>query len=486
MTDPFAYLPFAIAAREGSVDTIGAASAVMAGVALLRQSAPLVRALEGRRSAILLPSSPGFLVALAASAGRAAVLINPAAAPREIAFQLEDAGVGAVFTSSTLASRLPDAMPRVLLDDAPTCATVVSGGTERVIALAGHDSLGLEGAADEPGADEPCAIVYTSAMRGVPLGAILTHRNLLHNAHATVEAQGLAADDHLLAALPWAHLFGLTVTATAPLLAGARVSTMPRFNPVRAVELLEQASITQFVGVPAMYAAILQVLARRGTRLQAPALRVAICGGSTLPRAWQDQWADATGIELRQGYGLTEAGPVCLYNRVRDANVRGTLGRPFPGVAISVRSPLSHLDEPSRVPLTEALSEGAEGELCVRGENVSPGYLHDGDHGLPRREGWLYTGDRARINADGTVSFLGLYKAMFLRMGYNVYPREIERAMCELAGVARATVLPLAEPTREHDIAVDITGTVSEGEVVAWCEARLSAYKQPSVVRITA
>src|SRR6476660_9565771 len=115
MADPFSLLPLSIAAHGGRVDGFEAQQLVAAGLTLLKRSAPVVRALSGKRSAILLPTSPAFLVALAASEGRGAVLINPLASPSEIAHQLADANVGAVFTNATLAGGLPASIPRVLL-----------------------------------------------------------------------------------------------------------------------------------------------------------------------------------------------------------------------------------------------------------------------------------------------------------------------------------------------------------------------------------
>jgi long-chain acyl-CoA synthetase len=128
--------------------------------------------------------------------------------------------------------------------------------------------------------------------------------------------------------------------------------------------------------------------------------------------------------------------------------------------------------------------DGTPGEICVRGENVSPGYVGRSTHGLPRRGDWLCTGDEGARNADGTIAFLGLLKPMFTRNGFNVYPRELERVIGELRGVREAEVSPIPEPAKEHDIRVRVRGDVSEADVRAWCEERLSAYKQPSVVEI--
>ena len=485
MTNPLALLPLAIAAGGGRVDDFDAQQLVAAGLTLLQRSAPLVRALSGRRSAILLPTSPQFLVALAASDGRGAVLVNPLAAPAEIAFQCADAGVGAVFTSTALAPRVPSDMAIVLLDDAPRSARVIAGDRTQDVDLGSHHGLALEGELDAAGREEEAAIVYTSAMRGTPLGAVLTHRNLIANARASIDAIGTRADDHLLALLPFAHLFGLTVTAAAPLMVGARVTTMERFHPVKASELLGD-SVSVVVGVPAVFHAILSGIERRGIRVRDGALRLAVCGGAPLSLALQERWFEATGVELRQGYGLTEAAPVCLYNRTDRPNARGTLGVAFPGVDVAILPPADYVGTEGATPSTAPLADGHPGEICVRGENVFPGYLHREDDGLPRRNGWLHTGDEGLRNADGTVVFLGLLKPMFTRNGFNVYPREIERVVGAMPGVSHVEVRGVSDPVKENDILILVTGSVTEVALRAWCDARLSAYKQPTFVEISA
>lgn len=485
MSDPLALLPLALAAGGGSVNDVEAQQLVAAGLTLLQRSAPLVRALGGRRAAILLPTSSAFLTALAASEGRGAVLVNPLAAPAEIAFQCRDADVGAIFTTAAFAPRLPAHLPYVLLDDAPRSARVVANGAVKQVDLGSHHGLSLAGERDVAGRDEEAAVVYTSAMHGTPLGAVLTHANLLANARATVDALANTADDHVLALLPFAQLFGLTVTGAAPLLAGGRVTTMERFHPARAVELLA-SDVTEVVGVPAVFHALLEAAARRRLGLRGGVLRLCVCGGAPLSEELQDRWAEATGVELRQGYGLTEAAPVCLFSRVDRPNVRGALGSPYPGVEVAIRPPADYSGDAARLPEagTAALPDGAAGEICVRGASVSRGYLHDGDAGLPRRDGWLYTGARGVRDGDGSVRFLDVLKPMFTRNGFNVYPREIERVVSELPGVEHVEALAIPEPRRENDILLRIVGNVTASDVRRWCAMRLSAYKQPSVVEI--
>ena len=489
MSEPLALLPLALAAGGGRIGTAGgevydAQQLVAAGLTLLQRSAPLVRALSGKRSAILLPTLPQYLTALAASEGRGAVLVNPLAAPAEIEFQCRDANVGALFTVGSLAERAPVGLPVVLLDDAPRSARVVTADRTHDVDLGSHHGLSIAGERDVRGRDEEAVVVYTSAMRGVPLGAVLTHANLLANARSTVEAAAQTADDDVLALLPFSHLFALTVACGSPLLTGARVRTMERFNPARAAELLADG-VTEVVGVPAVFHAILAAVERRGVDVHGSALRLCICGGAVLPRELQDRWADVTGVELRQGYGLTEAAPVCLFNRVDRPNVRGTLGVPFPGVDVAIMPPAdySREDAPADAGVAAPIPDGMHGEICIRGENVSPGYL-GGATGLPRRGEWLCTGDEGVRNADGTITFLGLLKPMFTRNGFNVYPREIERVVGAMPGVARVEVSAIPEPSKENDIRLRVWGSVTDAQVREWCESRISAYKQPTTVEI--
>ena len=480
MSDPLALLPLALAAGGGRIDGFDAGQVVAAGLTLLQRCAPLVRAMAGRRAAILLPTGPHFLVALSACDGRAAVLVNPLASTPEIAWQCRDADAGALFTTRALSARLPSdiaaRVPVVLLDNAPRTATVFVDGRTLEVDLGSHHGLALEGDSEAPGRDEPCAVVYTSAMAGYPRGAILSHRNLLANGRSTVVAAEMNRDDHALAVLPFSHLFGLTVSGVAPLLAGARVTTMERFHPIRALDLIESEGVTQLVGVPALFAGLLAAMERRGARFTGHALRTCICGGAVLPVSLQDRFAELTGVELRQGYGLTEASPVSLFNRVSLPNRRGTLGVSFPNVDVSIRDVVSG----------EAVTPGERGEICIRGDNVFMGYVNDATDGLQVRDGWLYSGDEGREHADGTIGFLGVRKPMFTRNGFNIYPRELERVIGAMPGVVDVRVTGIPDAARESEIRIDVWGMVSEVEVKRWCEAMLGLYKQPAVVEVHA
>lgn len=472
MNDPLGLLPFALAGGGGTINGMPAEQAVAAGVTLLQRCAPLVRGLAGRRAALLLPGGPSFLTALAASEGRGAVLVNPLSAPPEIAHQLRDADVGAVFTVAALADRLPTELLRVELDESPRSARVTVGGETRLVDLGSHVGFRLEGELGVEGRDEEAAIVYTSAMEGTALGAVLTHRNLLANARATIEAAQLSGADRVLAPLPWSHLFGLVVTGAAPLLVGAAVIAPPgRFAPLATLDLIEGEGVTVVVGVPSLYHALLAAMERRGAQLRAPSLRLCICGGAPLDETLQLRWHQATGVELRQGYGLTEAGPVSVFNPADLANRRGTLGIPFPGVEVTIRDGVTGLQCP----------DGVEGEICIRGPNVSPGYV-GGATGLTRHGGWLHSGDLGVRDGDGYLSFRGVIKRMFTRAGYNIYPAELERVVSQLEGVRSVRVTGIPAADREHHIRIEVSGQTTEGEVRRWCQSQLGAYKQPTEV----
>lgn len=223
MSDPLALLPLAIAAGGGRLGAFTASQLTAAGLTLLQRSAPLVRALGGRRSAILLPGGPAFLVALAASDGRGALLLDSRDSVEQIASHLNESEVGAVFTVGRLAPLLPAGTPVVLLDDAPRAARVIVPGRIMNVDLGSHHGLALVGDSGTEGRDEECVAAYT------PLGVreVRTHRELIANARAAVEELLFTPVDHVLSLLPCNYPEALVVGLAAPLLAGSRLSMQP-------------------------------------------------------------------------------------------------------------------------------------------------------------------------------------------------------------------------------------------------------------------
>ncbi|MFL5542262.1 MAG: class I adenylate-forming enzyme family protein, partial [Longimicrobiaceae bacterium] len=290
------------------------------------------------------------------------------------------------------------------------------------------------------------------------------------------EAMQFTPDDCVLGLLPWVHAFGLTGTLTAPLSCGARVLPAERFHPVRALAALEESGATVICGVPAMYVALVSAAEKQGVPKHR--LRIAVSGGAPLRAEVARRFEEAFGVPLREGYGITECAPVCLFNRVDRPNRPGTLGYPFPGVEVSIRGPRG-----------EPLPPGETGEICVQGANVFAGYV--GDEGRDSAVFWddaFRTGDLGVAEADGAVRFRGVMKKMFTRGGYNVYPREVERALEGDGRIAQACVRAVPDAAKEHEIVLTVVPSagedLDEAAVRAICRERLAAYKQPGVVVI--
>ncbi|MGI9180130.1 MAG: AMP-binding protein [Longimicrobiaceae bacterium] len=436
--------------------------------AAIERAAARLRGLDvaGQRVGLLLPNLPALPVAIygAMRAGASVLLLNPLNSPREIAEYLADSGTRRVLTSERLAGALHAGVTTMTVEE--ITATGDAGEPHA-------DLLAETGEADE---DAEAVVVYTSANLGWAQGARLSHGNLIANARSTVEAMQLTAEDRVVAALPLIHLFGLTVTLNAPLAVGAAVLPVERFTPGRVLDLLAEARATVICGVPAMYMALLAAAERRG--VPEHALRVAICGGAPLPLEVGRRWEEVFGIPLREGYGLTEAGPVCLFNRVDRPHQPGTVGFPFPEVEVTIR------DETGG-----ELDPGEVGEICLRGSNVFLGYL--GEEGRNPRDfhgDRLRTGDLASVEPGGAVRFRGFLKPMFTRSGFNVYPREVARALEEDARIERALVCALPEPVKDNEIVLYIRPaegvSLTVEEVEAICSRRLAAYKQPGRIFI--
>jgi len=427
---------------------------------------------RGRRLGMMLPNHAAFPALLhgVLRSGSSAVMLNPLYSPRETEEVIADAEIAAILTTRPLASLLPPDARALLIDGLPHAILEVRDGSDREVRLA-------DGRVEVAGSpDDEAVVVFTAATGGRARGARLSHANLLANARSTVDAMRLTTDDRVAGVLPFIHLFGQTVTMNAPIAAGASIVPVERFNPVRLLETIEAEGVTVVCGVPGIFAALVAAAERRG--VPPTPLRVAICGGAPLPMEVGRRWEELFSVPLREGYGLTEAAPVCLFNHVDRPNRPGTLGAPFPGVEASVRSSSG-----------EELENGEVGELCVHGPNVFLGYIGD-DGRNPRdfHDDWLRTGDLASRDPDGAFRYRGLLKPMFTRNGFNVYPAEVARALEADPRIERVTVAALPDAAKENEIVIEVLpapdAVLDEDDVREVCRVRLAAFKQPARISI--
>jgi fatty-acyl-CoA synthase len=413
---------------------------------------------RGDRVATLTGTSTAHVVVFFACAKAGLILLplNWRLAPAELAYQLADAEPAVLLASEEHAETARGLHDRV-------------AGLEEIV-LQQHKVL-------EPPADsDGLLLVYTSGTTGRPKGALLTHANCFWTNLSFDRVAGLTDEDVCLQVLPQFHVGGWNVQ---PLLAwwkGARVLLEPTFEPARTLELIESRRVTTLMGVPATYLFMAQEPAFASTDLSS--LRRAVVGGAPMPEALLETWHER-GVEIVQGYGLTEAAPnvLCLPPE-EAARKRGFAGRPYP-----------HVDVALRDPETGALLEGpAEGELVVRGPNVFAGYWRNPEATEAAfAEGWLLTGDVAERDAEGDYRIVGRLKDMVISGGENVYPAEIENALHEHPAVAEAAVVGIPdERWGEACLAFVVLAAGAEADeeaLLEHCRGRLARFKVPRGVR---
>ena len=371
-----------------------------------------------------------------------------------------------------LAYQLADAEPAVLLhsDEYAEVATALHERTAGLEELVLEQHKPLAGPRDDDG----LLLVYTSGTTGRPKGALLTHANCFWTNLAFDLATGVSGDDVVLAVLPQFHCGGWNVQ---PLLAwwkGAKVVLEPSFDADRALVLIAEKRVTTTMGVPANYLFMAQ--APGFAQADLSSLRRAVVGGAPMPEALLETWRER-GVEIVQGYGLTEAAPNVLCLPPEDAvRKRGFAGKAYPHVDVELRDPETgrRIDGPG------------EGELVVRGPNVFGGYWRNAEATeAVLDDGWLHTGDVALRDDEGYYKIVGRTKDMIISGGENVYPAEIENVLHAHLAVREAAVVGIPdERWGEACVAfVVLGGEATEEELLEHCRASLARYKVPKSVR---
>lgn len=431
----------------------------------------------GGRVAILLPNCPHFTVAYygATALGALSVPANPLLKAPELRHIWGDSECEVVVTTPMFLSAAREAAAVL-----PGVRHIVSVGPEPagdgVLSFAELLAAATPRPVDTSGIreDEPAVCIYTSGTTGRPKGALLSHRNLLTNCEQCRVVLRFSETDNFLCALPLFHSFAGTVCQNTALYCGARFSIMDQFHPARALELVEAERVTILAGVPAMFAAMLQLPAEPARDLSS--VRTAVSGGAPMPLPVFEAFEKRFGVPLIEGDGPTECSPVTSVNPLDGARKPGTIGVPVPDVEMRIFD-----DEDNEVPV------GVVGEIVVRGPNVMLGYLNQPEATAEvMRSGWYHTGDLGRVDEDGYFTIVDRKKDMLIVGGMNVYPREVEDVLYTHPAVADAAVIGGHDPLRgEHVVAVVVLkpdAQATERELVAYCRARLANFKTPRKV----
>ena len=442
----------------------------------------------GQVVAVQLPNVPQFLMTYfgALKAGLVVLPLNPLLMAPEIEYHLADSAAAILVGFDGLHAEASKAcevtgVPLYLVSSGrnPQPGDTLPGGARAASELFSAEPL------DEPGgevlprtADDTAVLVYTSGTTGRPKGAELTHFQLYMNCTIAGGLFGARSDDVVLAVLPFFHVFGLSSVINVSVRHGACLSVLPRFAAAAVLDALEGDRCTIICGVPTMLHAMAQ---QDITGRDLSALRVAVSGGASLPEDIMRTFEDKYGIEVLEGYGLTETASSCSFNRPGDRRVL-SIGKPLWGVTMRVADRSDASDQ--------ALPAGREhvGEILIRGHNVMKGYFRrPDDTAAALRGGWLRTGDLGYMDEDGFYFIVDRAKDLVIRGGYNVYPREIEEVLYAHPGILEAAVIGKPDERLGEEVVAVVAlrpgNEVSADEVIAYCRERLAAYKYPREVR---
>jgi long-chain acyl-CoA synthetase len=389
-------------------------------------------------------------------AGAAVVPLHVLSARPELTLRLQHAGCRALIHDSARAELAQSA--------------VAAGGSGcPAIALAElvhGDAAPIAYPEDLP-AEAAAMVLYTSGTTGSPKGAVITHASLL--IHTSVLAQrvlGLEAESVVLCALPLSHSYGCRMAMLAPFFAQARLVVVPRFDAARTLALMHDEAVTWVPGVPTMFAAW-------GELPPGPkpaALRWALSAGAPLGDEVARRAELRLGVEVRQGYGMTEA-TFAAINAPPDTRVLGSVGQPVWGVELRIVGPSG-----------EDLPSGETGEVLVRGHNRMSHYLDDREASAQLTDaGFLRTGDVGKLDERGRLYIVDRIKDLIIRGGYNVYPSEIEAALGEHPSVAGVAVVGHPDAFYGEEIAAVLVlrEACSVDAIAAFASERLGRMRQP-------
>lgn len=327
-------------------------------------------------------------------------------------------------------------------------------------------------------ASRVAALIYTSGTTGLPKGVMLTHRNLLFLAGVSARIRSLGPEDRLYGVLPMTHAVGLSVVLLGTLLSGATLYLAPRFDPVAAVAALEKDKLTVVLGVPAMFALLVEYAKSQGIEvLKFPDLRIISSSGAPLDAGLKAAVEGLFGMALHNGYGVTECSPTIAQARVDEPRRDTSVGRILPGVEIRLVGPDG-----------KSVNEAEVGELRVRGPNVMKGYYRAPEETAAAidAEGWFNTRDLARLE-DGNLFIVGRTKELIVRFGFNVYPAEVEAVMNTHPAVVRSAVIGRTIQKDEEVLAfvqLQPNSPITAADLAKHAAQRLASYKQPSHIFI--
>ena len=453
---------------------------------------------KGDRVILLLPNSPQFLIAYYGllKAGAVVVPLNPLSTERELEFYLRDSGAETAITIPLFLSKVVTLREKTplkhivysrLADFLPFPLNLAQGFREhglirrqdRAVLLDFRELLKQALHPDwhpEPvQPDEMAVLIYSGGTTGIAKGIMLSHFNLVANAHQIIAWGHLTDEQGVLAVLPLFHGFGMSVTMNAAVLAGGEIFLVPRFKAKGVAKAIHKYKPSFFIGVPTMFVQLsnLPDIHRYDFR----SLRGTFVGAAPLTKAIKDDFEKKTGGRMIEGYGLTEAVTAIMANPYQGLHKIGSVGLPFPDVDVKI----VNLDD------GHDLATGELGEIVLRSPTVMLGYYKNAEETQKTIvDGWLYTGDIGYMDEDGYFYITDRKKDLIIVGGFNVFPREIDELIYQHPKVKEGITIGLPDPHKGERIKVYIVlkegETATPEEFITYFKERLTPYKVPREV----
>ncbi len=461
---------------------------------------------KGDRVALLMPNCPQFVISYYAvlKVGGIVVATNPLYSPREIEFQLNDCGAETIICLSLFYKTVMGVKDRTKLKNIvvtnikeylpPYSRKMFVAFMERqeghrvripkVPNIHKFQDLLRRFDATSPsvavGPEDVAMFQYTGGTTGISKAAVATHRNVLANVFQMRywgEPLGLEeGKDVIMGVMPLFHVYGMVCVMHFAILGGAAMVLLPRFETEQVLKAINRYKPAFFPGVPTMYVALNNH--PDVTKYDLRSIKLCNSGAAPLPVEVQQTFERLTGGKLSEGYGLSEAPTATHANPVVGLRKTGTIGIPLPDVEAKIMD--AEIGE-KEVPLGEV------GELVIRAPQVMKGYWNRPDETeMVLRDGWLYTGDMARIDEDGFFSIVDRKKELIIASGFNVYPRDIEEVLYEHPKVKEAVCYGVPDEYRGQTVKCAIVlkegESATEEDIIEFCKPNLARYKVPKII----
>jgi long-chain acyl-CoA synthetase len=423
--------------------------------------------MNGSHVGLIIGNKPEYAVAYFAcvALGATVIPINPLFKENEISYILNDSEAIAVIVDEIGLAEVNKAE-----DSLSTVKMIISlQSTDSYIAWNDVHGVADDFFLESKNLDDHAQIIYTSGTTGRPKGAIITHGNIEWMTETCTRMTEVTHEDRVLVVLPLFHAYAKLQGLLQCVLKGCTIYLEERFIPGVILQKLADYKITIYLGVPTMYTMFLSLPTIN--ELDFSHLRLAGCGGASLPMEIIEKVNTAMGVELGEGYGQTESTVMISCFPPNVEKQYGSVGLPLPGIELKIVEPSGR-----EVPVGEV------GEIIFRGPNAMKGYYKKEEETKDTiKDGWVYTGDLGRQDERGFLYIVDRKKDLIIRGGFNVYPREVEEVLYTHPDIVECAVIGESDPVFGEEVAAYIVTKVSRipEEIVTFCKQHLVHYKVP-------